>query len=131
MNIRRIILDTNVLMAIAEFKLDLISALEDTCDFHYELYVLQGTIDELNKIMDEQRLKYRQAAKLALAILKVKGIKIIPSEKESKNQKYVDDQLVDLSKKGDLVLTQDVQLKKRLNKPYLTIRQKKSVMIIT
>ena len=121
---RKIILDTNALMAIAEFKIDLFSELESCCDFTYDLFVLDGTIKELKKIMEEQRQKFKRAAKLALAIIKAKGIKKIASSN------YVDDELVELSKKGNLVLTQDTELKKRLTKPYFTIRQKKRVVIV-
>jgi rRNA-processing protein FCF1 len=121
---KKIILDTNALMAIAEFKIDLFSELESCCDFTYDLFVLSGTIKELNKIMEEQRQKFKRAAKLGLAIIKAKGIKKIASTD------YVDDVLVEFSKKGDLILTQDIELKKRLSKPYLTIRQKKKVVLI-
>ena len=121
---KKIILDTNALMAIAEFNIDLFSELERVCDFTYDLYILEGTIKELKKIMEEQRQKFKRAAKLALAIVKAKGIKKIASTD------YVDDVLVEFSKKGDLVLTQDIELKKRLTKPYLTIRQKKKVVLM-
>jgi rRNA-processing protein FCF1 len=124
MTMRKIILDTNALMAIAEFKIDLFSELERICDFTYDLYILEGTIKELRKIMEEQRQKFKRAAKLALAIVKAKGIKKIASSN------YVDDELVELSKKGNLVLTQDIELKKRLTKPYFTIRQKKRVVLV-
>ncbi len=121
---KKIILDTNSLMAIAEFKIDLFSELETVCDFSYDLFVLSGTIKELNKIMEEQRQKYKRAAKLALGMIKVKGIKKIVSSG------YVDDLLVKHSQQGDLILTQDVELKKRLTKPYLTIRQKKKIIVV-
>ena len=77
---KKIIIDTNALMAIVEFKIDLFSELEKTCDFNYNLFILSGTIDELNKIMDEQRGKYKRAAQLALAILKTKKVEVIKSE---------------------------------------------------
>ena len=121
---KNIILDTNALMAIAEFKIDLFSELESVCDVTYEIFILSGTIKELKKIMEEQRGKYKAAAKLALGIIRVKGIKQIESTG------YVDDVLVDYSKKDYLILTQDAALKKRLAKPYLTIRQKKRIIIV-
>jgi rRNA-processing protein FCF1 len=121
---KQIIIDTNALMAIAEFKIDIFSELERVCDFNYDLFILEGIVKELNKIMEEQRGKYKRAAKLALSIIKAKGIKKIASTG------YVDDDLVILSQKGSLVLTQDFPLKKRLTKPYLTIRQKKKVILV-
>ena len=121
---KRIILDTNALMAINEFKLDVFSAIERGMNEPYELVVLDGVLDELHKIMVEQKGKYKLSAKLALSILDAKRIKIVESEGN------VDDFLVTLSEKGQLVLTQDVELKKRLQKPYLTIRQKKKVIFV-
>ena len=119
---KRIIIDTNAWMAITEFKLDLFSALERDCDFSYKITTLQEVIAELEKIVSEQRARYRQAALLALGIIKAKKIQIIPGTRKA------DALLVEHSKKGDLVLTQDAALKKRLKKPYLTIRQKKRIL---
>lgn len=121
---KQVIIDTNAWMAITEFKLDIFAALERDCDFTYKTAVLQGTLDELRKIVSEQRAKFRQAALLALGIIEAKKVKIIP---EIGN---VDDLLVQHSKEGDVILTQDAALKKRLKKPYLTIRQKKKIMLV-
>ena len=123
-NRKQIILDTNALMAIAEFKIDLITELEKAYDFPYELCVLEGTIKELKKIQEEQREKFKRAAKLALGIIKVKKITVLPSIG------YVYTELIKHSRNGDLILTQDVELKKELSLPYLTIRQKKRVVLI-
>jgi uncharacterized protein len=121
---KQIILDTNSLMAIDEFKLDIFSEIEKSCNFQYKLCTLSAVIEELEKIMVEQRGKYKLAAKLALKLLKSKNVFVI------KTEGYADDLLAEYSKKGYLVLTQDVGLKKRLTKPYLTIRQKKKVVLI-
>ena len=121
---KRVIIDTNALMAIADLKLNLFTEINATLDFPYQLFVLEGTIDELNKIIKEQRGKYKRAAKLILAILKAKNIGVI------KEKGYVDHILVEHSKLGDLILTQDIILKKKLTKPYLTIRQKKKVILV-
>lgn len=121
---KRLILDTNAVMAIVEFKLDLFSELERQLDFNYQLAVLQGTVSELQKIQNEQRGKFSRGAKLVLAILKAKKVKVLEQEGN------VDDALAELSKHGDLILTQDFELKKRLTKPYLTIRQKRKIIVI-
>ncbi len=121
---KTVIIDTNAWMAIVEFKMDIFAALERDCDFIYKIAVLQGTIDELRKIVSEQRAKFRQAALLALGIIEVKKVCIIPEKGN------VDDLLAQHSAAGDLVLTQDALLKKRLLKPYLTIRQKRMIIMI-
>ena len=125
---KKIVLDTNALMAVAEFKLDIFRSIEDCCYFSYRLYVLSGTIDELQQIKETQRGKFKLAAKLALGILSNKISAGMVSVLNSKGK--VDDLLAAYSKSGYLILTQDVNLKKRLLKPYLTIRQKKFVVLV-
>jgi len=120
----KIILDTNVLMAITEFKIDIFTELERICDFKYQLFILSGIVKELEKIIAEQRGKYKLAAKLALQILKAKKVEVLESAGN------VDDLLTAYSQNGYLIFTQDVELKKRLTKPYFTIRQKKTVMMM-
>ena len=124
---KRIIIDTNALMAIGEFNLDVFTEVKYVMDVKYKIYILDGTLDELHKIMVEQRGKYKRFAKLALSIIDAKKVEILVTNDSCCD---VDDLLVELSQKGDLVLTQDVLLKKRLQKPYLTIRQKKKVIFV-
>ena len=121
---KKIIVDTNAWMAVADFKIDLFAALEKDCEFSYKVCVLSETINELRKIISDQRGRYKQAALLALGIIEVKKVMVILSAGN------VDEALVGLSMKGDLVLTQDIALKKKLKKPYLTIRQKKKIIMI-
>ena len=122
---KKIIIDTNIWMAISEFKLDLFRELDSCCDFQYKLFVLERTIAELEKIQQEQRGKFKRAAALAVSLIKAKKINVIPGEGN------VDDLLTAFSKQGYLILTQDLGLKNRLTKPYLTIRQKKRVVVIS
>ena len=46
---KRIILDTNALMAINEFKLDVFSAIERGMNEPYELVVLDGVLDDIKQ----------------------------------------------------------------------------------
>lgn len=117
-----ILIDTNAWMAIALWKIDLFEEVEKAADFPHEIAILQGTQEELKKIQNEQPGKFRNAAKLALALLKAKKVKII------RGTGSVDNLLVHHSHQGDVVLTQDQQLKKRLSRPYFTLRQKKRVV---
>ena len=121
---KKIIIDTNALMAIGELKIDLFTEIDSICHFKYKLYVLQGSINELKRIIKEQRGKFKRSAALVLSLLKAKKIEVFHSERN------VDDVLAVLSHQGVLVLTQDRELKRRLMKPYLTIRQKKKVVMI-
>lgn len=121
---KTIILDTNALMAVGEQKIDIFLEIEKTCLFPFKLAVLSGTIEELHKIQQEQRGKYKTAAKIALTLLEIKKIQKIESTE------YVDDELLKHSRDGKLILTQDQDLKKRLLKPYLTIRQGKKIVLV-
>ncbi len=139
---KKIIIDTNALMAIGEFRIDIFLALDDACDFPHDIYILEGTIRELNKIKKEQRGKYKQAAGLALSILNCKDVKILRTESQREKAdevnkvdkvdevNKVDEMLARFSKEGYLILTQDAELKRKLAKPYLTIRQKKKVVMV-
>jgi rRNA-processing protein FCF1 len=131
---KRIIIDTNAWLAIMTQNLDLLFAIDNACDFEYELFILEGTIDELEKIQKDKKCKGKDksAASLALAIIHQKEdeeiLTILPSTKSS--DEHVDNELVKESKDGSIILTQDKDLKKRLTKPYLTIRQKKYVVLV-
>ena len=122
---KTVIIDTNAWMAMGEFKTDLFSELRKCCDFPFEMAVLEGTIRELKNIQEEQRGKYKRLAKLALDIIKAKKVKVFPHSAGE-----VDDLLMDYSLAGYLVLTQDLALKRRLARPYLTIRQKKRIIMM-
>jgi rRNA-processing protein FCF1 len=121
---KKIIVDTNALMGFAAFNLDVFSAIREALDFPYKIFILKGTVEELFKIQREQQGKDKRAAMLALQIIKVKAIPLISEEG------FVDNLLVEHSVKGDFILTQDIALKRRLQKPYLTIRQKKKVILV-
>jgi len=118
---KRIILDTNFLLIPAQFNIDIFSEIKRIADFPYQLCVLDKTIDELKKIQKEQRGKHKRAAKLGLDLIKKKKVKII----KTTSKKSVDDLLVQYSKKGAIIATQDLGLKHRLKKPYIILRQKK------
>ena len=120
---KHIILDTNVLMAAVQWKLDIFEELKRIADFKYDIKILDKTVDELKNIQSTQKGKDVRAAKLALMF-----IRRLPKIKTN-SDKYVDDLLVDYSKKGYIVATQDLGLKRRLSKPYITIRQKKHLVL--
>ena len=121
---KKVILDTNAVIDMADFKVDIFAELHRILDIPYQVCVVEGTMKELEKIVSGPRLRFSRAAKIGIAILESKKVKILSGEGK------VDDVLVQYSAQGALVLTQDRELKKRLRKPYLTIRQKKTVMMV-
>lgn len=126
---KRVIVDTNVLMAISAFGIDIFSVISSEFLFPHTVCVLSGTIVELEKIRDTQTGANKAGAKIALQILHkiiaTGGVTVIDSVEHN-----VDDELVLLSQKGDIVLTQDRELKRRLVRPYLTIRQRKHLELV-
>lgn len=116
----RIILDTNFLMAIPQFKIDVFSQLRGN-----EIFVLDSVITELKKI-SKGTGKNSVAARIALELLKRKDLKILKSKEED-----TDLSLLAYSKRGYLIATQDKVLRDKLKKgggKVIYIRQKKYVV---
>ncbi len=122
----KIIPDTNTLLAISQFKIDLFSEIKKIVDAPFEICVQSNIIEELEKLINKGKLTDRKAAKFAVQLLKTKNIKTIKTEIHN-----VDDSLCKLDPKKYVVITQDQELKKRLRKQgvnILTIRQKKHLI---
>ena len=119
----KIILDTNFLLIPYQFKVDIFAEIDRIIPEKHEILILDKTLDELNKIIKEQKGKHKLAAVLALQLVKAKQLNIIKTKGE-----HVDDILVDL--KGYTIATQDIELKKRLDCPIITLRAKKTLILI-
>ncbi len=119
---KKIILDTNFVLIPAQFNVDIFSEIDRICNFEYSLCVLDKTFDELKNIIEKQRGKHKQAALLALKLLKAKKVKVV----RTKEDKSVDELLIDLAKDKDVIVaTQDRLLKKKLKKPVIMLRQRR------
>ena len=124
---KKIIIDTNFLLIPANFKVDIFSELERICFFKYKLYIVDRTLKELQNIIKLQKGADKDAAKLALLLIKSKGLKIISTEE----QKSVDDLIVELSDENTIVATQDIGLKRRLKAKgikIITLKSKKKLI---
>jgi len=116
----KIILDTNFLMAINKFKIDVFSELRGN-----DLFTLDTVIEELEKI-SHGKSKDSISAKIALELRKKKGLKVLKSK-----EKETDLSLLGYAKKGYVIATQDKILKDKLKKNrrrIIFIRQKKYVV---
>ena len=111
---KEIYIDTNFLLIPAQFGVDIFDEISRICDFKYSLFVLQESIDELNKIVSEQKGRDKAAAKLALRLIaqkaKEKSLNITTFSKGT----GVDDILVSVAGIKTLIATQDADLKKRV-----------------
>ncbi|MBW3015051.1 nucleotide-binding protein [Candidatus Woesearchaeota archaeon] len=129
--ITKIILDTNFLLIPFQFKVDIFEELAKICDFKYKLYIVDKTLDELEKVSGTAKKGFdKKSAKLALKLIKTKDINIITTAKH----KDVDNLILDLIKEQDyIVATQDKPLKARLkenNAKRIILRQKKYLTLI-
>lgn len=131
---KKIILDTNFLVSAVRFKVDIFLELQRICDFKYAIYIVDGTIDELEKLAETGKPKDRAAAKISLELIKKKNIKIIKNITKNKRVKNVDLLILNLIKKGNfIVATQDKELKREIRKkdvPIIVLRQKKYLKLI-
>jgi rRNA-processing protein FCF1 len=123
----KIVLDTNFLVHAVTFGVDVFSELERILDVKYTVCILDRSLDELEKLINEAKFSEKKASKVALGLIKSKNINIIPT----RSNKPVDDLLVSLDPKTHAVATQDRELKSRLKKQKIkvfTIRQKKYII---
>lgn len=120
---KRIVMDTNFIMEVAKNKIDLARELKRVIDFPHTLFIIEGSSDELKRIMSEQKGKEREAAKLATLL--TKEFKTLKGE-----GKNVDEKLANLSDKDTIIATQDKGLKKKIKCQIIVVRQKKYLQLI-
>ena len=126
---KKILLDTNFLLIPAQFRVDIFSEIERICNFNYKLHILDRTTEELDNIIEKQRGKSKDAAKLALKLIKSKKINIIKTKEKSATDTLI---IKTAGKKEFIVATQDKFLKKQLkseNIALIVLRQKKRLLL--
>ncbi|MEM0333232.1 MAG: hypothetical protein QXX30_02075 [Candidatus Aenigmatarchaeota archaeon] len=120
-----IILDTNFLLYILKFKVDLNSIIADE---NLEIYVSESVISEL-KSLKNLRTKEGRLAFIALKLLEEGNFKIVKSVSSK-----VDEDLLILAKKyGFIVATNDKDLRKKLkmnNIKTICLRNKKKIEVV-
>ena len=91
---------------------------------------MDKTLEELKNIVEKQKGKNKDAAKIALKLIAIKNIGII----KTKGNEKTDDIILELSSKKDfIVATQDKDLKRRLihhNVKVIMLRQKKILAMV-
>lgn len=118
---QKIVLDTNFILIPAQLGIDIFEQIKEEFTCNYQLYILEQSLKELEKIANEQKGKLKKQVKLTLALIKAKNIKTlsIPSEKG------VDEILKDLAKEGYCIATVDKELKQSIKHNVIYLRQKK------
>ena len=135
---QKILLDTNFLLIPAAFNVDIFSEFNRLFPIN-DIFILDKSISELEKIELNQKGKYKQQAKMGLQMVKKYKISTIKTEKHTNTYKStskilsVDELIVDFAIKDDyMVATQDKEIKAKLkkhNKKSITLRQKKYLII--
>ena len=127
---KKILLDTNFLMACKQFKVDIFTQIDKISAFNYGLFVLDKTVEELKKIVEEQKGKNKDAAKIALKLIAIKNVRVI----KTKGSKKTDDIILEMASGNDfIVATQDKDLKRRLINQSISIivlKQKKILALV-
>lgn len=116
----KIILDTNILMAVVQFKVDIFEQLRGN-----KLYTLSPIIKELKKI-SKGKGKNAVAAKVALQLIKKKRLRILISNQRA------DTALVSYATRGYKIATQDKVLQKKLKElgiETIYLRQRKHLIV--
>ncbi|MBS3128247.1 hypothetical protein J4410_03820 [Candidatus Woesearchaeota archaeon] len=118
---KQIFLDTNFLLLPGQYALNIIDEIERILHEKYLLLVLDETMTEIKKIVEEQKGLHKTAARLALEIIKKNGIQIKDTSllQERKNTHHVDDLLFAIAHAQPfhtMIATQDKQLRERLKK---------------
>jgi rRNA-processing protein FCF1 len=122
---KKVLLDTNFLIACIKNKIDFFEEIKFQ---GYKLIIPENVIRELKKISkSSQKLKTRNAAEIALEL-----IKINPYEKIKFKKRNVDKAIKDFanSEKNIIVATLDRELKSKIEKNKMIIRNKKKLEII-
>ncbi len=124
---KKVFLDTNFLMAVLELKIDIFTEIQKACDFPYQLFVVDRTLDELEKFINGSLLSKKQAAQFGMKLIESQKIQVLKTE----DPRTVDEILLDFT--DSVIATVDKELKQALQKkgvPVLTIRQRKYVVLL-
>jgi rRNA-processing protein FCF1 len=126
---KKILLDTNMLMSVGMLKVDIFSEIERICDFRHEVVTLDSVAAELEGIVKSQPARFGRAARLGLEMLGRRKIAIM------KSGIMPAEAIMQLAQEhaGDIIVaTQDAALKRRLrqkNIPVISLRQKKYLVM--
>lgn len=113
----KVVLDANFLVLPFQFNIEIFDELERLTGGKYDIYTLDRALNEAVNIEDG---KYRSLVK---KLMDVKDIGVINTPAEQP----VDDDLLDLARRGFVICTNDRELRNRLddeNLPQIFLRQR-------
>jgi rRNA-processing protein FCF1 len=108
---RKIVLDTSMLLAIEQHKIDVFNELKQHMP-NAEFYITEEVMKELEKLASGSQGKRKQRhAKIAVELIKKNRVKMIKTGK-----KHADVGLIELAKQGYAVASTDGELRKKIKK---------------
>src|SRR3989344_4679769 len=116
----KIVLDTNILLAIERFKIDIFLEAKKMMG-NVEFWIPQQVVEEL-EMLEKRGLKLKKAVRIAKQLIDKNNVKAISVDADN-----ADKALLELSKNA-IVATNDKELKdsvKQINGQVLFLRQKK------
>ncbi|HZX19653.1 MAG TPA: PIN domain-containing protein [archaeon] len=116
----KIVLDTNILLAIERFKIDIFLEAKKMMG-NVEFWIPQQVVEEL-EMLEKRGLKLKKAVRIAKQLIDKNNVKVISVDADN-----ADKALLELSKNA-IVATNDKELKdsvKQINGQVLFLRQKK------
>jgi rRNA-processing protein FCF1 len=122
--LNKVALDTNMLMAVGELKIDVIEGIEKSIG-KTEFFVPEEVIKEMEKLKEKNKTKKKNIV-ISEKLIK-KYCKILKGENKSADQR-----MQELAEKGFIVATNDKKLRKKIkNKGFKTafVRQKKVIVV--
>ncbi len=129
---KKIVLDTNFIMSVAELKIDIFTEMKRIANFNYELCIMDKTLDELKGLTEIGSGRQKQAAKIALQLIKQRKISVMQTKKDRNVDNLIIDVVDKHKKEHDYVIaTSDKELKRKLkNTPLIIIKQKSHLGIL-
>ncbi len=110
---KKVILDTNFLLIPAQFGFDIFTELQRICDFNYELFIFDKSLDELERSAEKQKGAQKHLVKTAISLTETmknnNKLNIIPAKTA-----YIDREILEAADKDTVVATQDKELRKKL-----------------
>jgi rRNA-processing protein FCF1 len=121
--LNKVAVDTNMLMAITQFNLPITTLIKEKIG-KTEFYITPQIKKELNGL----KKKYKKEINIAMQVMEKEKFK-----EEKINAINADESLIELSKKGYFIATNDKELKEKIKKEngkIIFLRQKKLIEII-
>ena len=113
-----IILDTNFIIYLLKYKIQLFKEIERILYENYQIYVLDKTLEELKNLEEKGKKQNKLLTKLSLKFLKINENKILTIK--TKENKQVDDLIKDIINKDTIIATKIKKSTKMSNHYYQT-----------